>query len=267
MHNSDTEIELFTTGQVAKLCSVTADTVLKWIKSGRVRATRTVGGHHRIPRKELLHLLADEQVVTQGQKKVSEQRHFQYCWEYNSNKGVTLENCTQCVVYQTRAYRCYEVIRLAPEAGHAKLFCKKTCEQCDYYLRVHKQATNVLVVSNNQILTASLKRNSVKYPLNLEITDCEYACSALVEIFRPDFAVVDCSMGVERSRDISKHLMVDPRIPYIRVILAANSDEFPKECDKEIFARIEKPFDMEDIFNCINGVRQKRIVRRKDWRI
>jgi len=39
---------LLTTGQAAKLCAVTPDTVLKWIKKGRLAATRTAGGHYRV---------------------------------------------------------------------------------------------------------------------------------------------------------------------------------------------------------------------------
>ena len=36
------------TGEVARLCSVNPDTVLKWIKKGQLAATRTAGGHYRI---------------------------------------------------------------------------------------------------------------------------------------------------------------------------------------------------------------------------
>ncbi len=39
---------LLTTGQAAKLCEVTPDTVLKWIRKGRLRGGRTAGGHFRI---------------------------------------------------------------------------------------------------------------------------------------------------------------------------------------------------------------------------
>ncbi|MBW1878690.1 MAG: helix-turn-helix domain-containing protein, partial [Deltaproteobacteria bacterium] len=36
------------TGQAANLLSVTADTVLKWIKKGKIPATRTAGGPYRV---------------------------------------------------------------------------------------------------------------------------------------------------------------------------------------------------------------------------
>ena len=44
---------MLSTGKVAKLLSVTPDTVLKWIKNGQLPATRTAGGHYRIAQRDL----------------------------------------------------------------------------------------------------------------------------------------------------------------------------------------------------------------------
>ena len=44
---------LLTTGQAAKLCEVAPDTILKWIRKGRLRGTRTAGGHYRINPRDL----------------------------------------------------------------------------------------------------------------------------------------------------------------------------------------------------------------------
>ena len=38
----------FTTSEVAGYCAVTNDGVLKWIKSGKLRAFSTPGGHYRV---------------------------------------------------------------------------------------------------------------------------------------------------------------------------------------------------------------------------
>ena len=38
----------FTTSEVAHYCAVTNDGVLKWIKSGKLRAFSTPGGHYRV---------------------------------------------------------------------------------------------------------------------------------------------------------------------------------------------------------------------------
>ena len=250
--------KLISTGQAAKLCSVTPDTVVNWIKSGRVRAQRTVGGHYRIARDEI------ESLKPAGERSLERrpmpERHFRYCWEYNSKDGQLLAGCIECVVYRTRAQRCYEVIKLAAETGHQKLFCKESCETCAYYDRVHMQNTNVLVVTDDPILSALLKREAPSAFFNLETTDCEYSCSALVESFRVDYAIIDCSLGLRRTQDICARLLQDSRIPFVRIILAAKAGEFPQECDRAIFARMKKPFDLKDITECLEFLRQ-----RNDW--
>ena len=48
------------TGKAAELCSVTPDAVLKWIKTGKIQATRTAGGHYRISKECLKPFLAEK---------------------------------------------------------------------------------------------------------------------------------------------------------------------------------------------------------------
>jgi excisionase family DNA binding protein len=45
---SDSGRRFFTTSEVARYCAVTNDGVLKWIKSGKLRAFSTPGGHYRV---------------------------------------------------------------------------------------------------------------------------------------------------------------------------------------------------------------------------
>ncbi len=245
--------KLLTTGQAAKICSVTPDTVLKWINSGRLPATRTPGGHHRVSHTDLSRVLNSEKGIVFNVEAATQrqQQHFRYCWEFNGN-GALQDGCRECVVYQMRAKRCYEVVERAREIGHNKVFCKKSCDECDYYKVVHQQAANVLIVTDNEILGADLKRGAESAGFNMEVTDCEYTTSALVEVFRPDFAIVDCSLGKQRTKDICDHLVEDPRVPFIRVVLAAGEGEFPEECDREVFARIPKPFGIQDVTDCLH---------------
>lgn len=249
MKNIDSK--LLSTGQAAKLCSVTSDTILKWIKKGRLQATRTAGGHYRIHPQDL-----NAGAPQEAEDQPSARKSYEYCWEYNNKGGTLTEECTDCIVYRTRAYRCFEVIKLAAEVGHAKYFCRQSCEECEYFNQVHRGRTNVLVVSDNEMLNASLRRDAEGRPLNMEFANCEYACSAMVETFRPDYAVIDCSMGADRSREFASNLLADSRIPFVRVILAAPQGEFPQNCDKEIFARIKTPYNIGDITACIDGVRE-----------
>jgi excisionase family DNA binding protein len=242
--------KLLTTGQAAKMCSVTPDTVLKWIRSGRLPAVRTAGGHHRIAEQDVVGLFNPEQARVD--EAGSEPEHFRYCWEFNG-KGELLNGCKSCVVYRMRAKRCYEVVEHARQVGHKKLFCKQSCDECDYYQLVHLQSANVLVVTDNEVLADDLKRSAQDAGLNLEVTDCEYNVSSLVATFRPDYAILDCSLGKQFTQDMYTHLTHDPRIPLIRVILAAADGEFPTECDKDVFARIQKPFSVSDVTECIQG--------------
>jgi len=51
MSNDSKEFDFsrpLTTGQVARLCHVSAVTVRNWIKAGKLEAYRLPGGHHRI---------------------------------------------------------------------------------------------------------------------------------------------------------------------------------------------------------------------------
>ena len=239
-----------TPGQAANILSVTPDTVLKWIRTGILPARRTAGGHHRIDQTDLEQINAS---ASPTEEQPAKRRPFKYCWEHHG-KGKLLDRCKECSAFQMRAHRCYEVARLAPDSGPPKMFCKVSCEDCEYFQIVHEQITNVLVITDNPDLTSALKSNAGGAPFNLEFADCEYTCSALVARFRPDFAVIDCSLGSDASRDITDHLAQDPRVPFVRVVLAGNHDEVPTECDQEVFARIERPFSIQDIRECIDGI-------------
>ena len=46
--NQEDGRRFFTTSEVARYCAVTNDGVLKWIKSGKLRAFSTPGGHYRV---------------------------------------------------------------------------------------------------------------------------------------------------------------------------------------------------------------------------
>ena len=232
--------DVLSTGQAAALCSVTPDAVLKWVKSGRLSAMRTPGGHYRVRRDELLKMVASTRRPQSEPE--DESRPFQYCWEFNAESGQIRPECQTCLVYRARASRCYEMIRLPPEAGHAKHFCRTSCEECEYYGLLKSQRPNVLVVTDEEGQRAMLQAGEADLGYDLEFSDCEYHCSMIVEGFRPDFVVIDCMLGTRRSLDLIEHLAEDPRVPYARIILAGQRDRLPRECDTKVFALIERPF-------------------------
>ncbi|UCH84318.1 MAG: helix-turn-helix domain-containing protein [Candidatus Latescibacterota bacterium] len=244
-----------TTGKAASLLAVTPDTVLKWIRSGRLPALRTAGGHHRIDRRDLDRIISDTADTHNRPGAPPSKRPFEYCWQFYGN-GSLPERCRGCAVYEMRAYRCYEVAKRAPQSGHLKAFCQNSCDECEYYRLVHEQRINVLVVTDDELLTESLARDAKYGDFNLEFANCEYVCSSKITNFRPDFAIVDCSLGHDVSSDISHHMVEDSRIPSVRVILAGMDDEFPKECDKEVFARMLRPFGIKEISAIIKGLQK-----------
>jgi excisionase family DNA binding protein len=241
--------EHLSTGEAAALCAVTPDTVLKWIQAGKITAHRTPGGHHRIPRSVLLPLI--EQHEPAG--KSTDGGEFQYCWEFNSVSGKIPDGCRNCIVYRSGTKRCYEMTTLPSQAGYVGLFCGGSCEDCDYYHLVKGQRPNVLIVTSDVELKVTLMDDLKDSELNLKFADTEYRCSMFIERFRPDYLVVDCSMGPKQSRSFCKHLYEDPRIPFVRVILVGDRSHLPSECDKMVFAMIEGTLRADTLTDLIAG--------------
>lgn len=233
--------ESLSTGQAAKLCGVTPDTVLRWVKSGRVPAYRTPGGHCRLHREDLVAFRPD-----------GLRRESRFCWEFNSSQGRIPEDCRNCLVYRARARRCYELVALGKEGGHGKRYCRKTCDSCDYFKMVRGQAPNVLIVSREADLGQEAESGADPIPFNMRVTDSEYALSAVVESFRPDYAIIDCGLGAKRALRIADFLVDDTRVELVRIILAAHPKEFPQDCDRRFFARISRPLRIEKIIACLD---------------
>ena len=121
-----------TTFQAADILSVTPDSILKWIKSGKLEARRTPGGHYRIPRENVELLLIESEQDNIKKLNVPEGTNV-YCWEFNSDQTNCDSDCENCLVYKSRALRCYEMSSLPVEQGYLKNFCTSSCEKCNYY--------------------------------------------------------------------------------------------------------------------------------------
>ena len=55
-------MELLTPKEAAKLLTVSYPTIKQWIYAGKIRSVKTPGGHHRIPRSEVGHLIGRKAV-------------------------------------------------------------------------------------------------------------------------------------------------------------------------------------------------------------
>ena len=116
---------LLTTGQAAELCSVTPDAVLKWIKAGKLVASRTAGGHYRVDPDDLERMGL---LPIQGE--------YRYCWEHRAQGGDVQDVCRTCLVYRARAERCYEVAAVEGDQPGGHNCCVEKCEDCQFYRRV-----------------------------------------------------------------------------------------------------------------------------------
>jgi len=246
--------EFVTTGQAAELCSVTPDAVLKWVKAGRIPASRTPGGHFRIHRSALLSIMeSGELSVSAAEEKPGQP--YKFCWDYYSVGGKVKKGCLKCIAFRSRALRCYEMRDLPKNAGFAGLFCNKACADCDYYRVVHGQRPNILVVTESRQIREAIQKSEKTIDFNLALANSEYRCSMLIETFRPDFVVIDSDSPSINCLDLARHIGEDPRIPFAKIIISGTKKKFPDECDKRIFAFIEGEFDPHDLTYLLKGLK------------
>lgn len=122
-----------------------------------------------------------------------------------------------------------------------KLYCQSVCEECDYFKHVKDQALNILIVTDDVGMLGTLDDEGIQF--NLKATDSEYECSAIIEKFRPDFVVIDCSF--HKSRELFQHLIHDHRIPFVKMILVPDSNNRFDFCSNKTIGHISKPLTSE----------------------
>lgn len=122
--------ETLTVTQAAALCDVGRTTVAYWIRSKKLRASRS-GKKYQIPVQDLLYFLKAEgqEIPVQLEKQHLNGpvfRTFQNCWRYYQDQSHGL-NCQQCIVFGNKLQVCFS----ARHSG--KLSCLGPCETCRYY--------------------------------------------------------------------------------------------------------------------------------------
>jgi len=254
MANENKNKDYLTTTEAARLLSVSPDTVLKWVKAGKVKSYRTLGGHFRIPISELGPSLANAQGAVDTQAGAAQPISHQYCWEFLADGGEIKAECKECITYRSRARRCYELKDLPGSMGCLNLLCDTECTNCEYYQAVQGQGINVLVLGRSRNLVRGLDRPEPGSSLRLEFTRSEYEAAKLIQEFRPDYIVIDCSFGKRRTAEICGSLFSDIRIPVARIILSSRDSSIRDYCDKEVFGWIRKPFSVDELRSCITGV-------------
>ena len=235
-----------TTGETAKLCCVEPDTIRKWIKRGRLKAERTLGGHHRIQWQDLARHIPTPRISDDAlTEKLKNFPQPMRCWEYLSKRGEVREKCKNCIVYRIRAACCYTVAELDCEIGHARQFCGQTCQECIYFRRIKGLATHVLVISQDKEFIGVLdseKDDGVSF----RFAGNSYEASSAIHSFRPAFVVVDQNLNEAGCKDLIESLTDDPRIPGVKIILAVPHGRTGVKKDwlrsKVLDGEIKKPF-------------------------
>ncbi len=256
--------DYYTTSQVAALLSVSADTVLKWVRAGKIPSYRTPGGHARIPARIVEALLPhpDQAVSPGGRIRPARPRAtvpaFRHCWQYYAGEGALPESCLECVVYRSRASRCYEMRAIPEEFGHLKLHCRTSCDDCEYYQRVQGRQTGVLVVTGDAGWRRRFEASAGPAGLRLGVAGSEYESAIQVGRLRPDYVVLDASLGKARVQRICAHLEGDDRIPFARVIIASRRPGWAAACERTVSGWIRKPFTLEQLRGFVTAGAESR---------
>ena len=248
------------TGEAARLCSVAPDTVQKWIRSRRLAAQRTAGGHYRI----------DVQDIGPLATHTGSRRWFAAppsrcapqplrCWEYLSDTGEVKSECLGCVVYRVRAAWCFDVLGSNGGAGHSRTFCtgQGGCSECAYYKRVCGLATSVLVITADRALRAALESEACD-SVAVHFARDGYEASELVAAVRPAFAVVDSRAPDGPDETILEHLMNDTRVPGLRVVVLGNSPSCARKHSPRLFVIAKTSLQLRDIAALIESVPVER---------
>lgn len=118
-------------GQAARYCLVSSDTIANWIAAGRLVAQRTAGGQYRIRLSDLRRFMKDHDMRTDLlEEEIGE---APVCWQYWSERtgcprSEPPATCVDCPVYRGRAEVCHEVRPLLPGGTLRAL----SCAECSF---------------------------------------------------------------------------------------------------------------------------------------
>ena len=242
--------DMVSTGQAAKLCSVTPDTILKWIKNNKIEAVQTAGGHYRIIREKLKpYMVVSLEHIKENPLQIN------YCWQYHSDKDDVNEGCRECMIFKSKAEKCYLVAGLGENAGHSQTFCTTSCYECDYFHLMNSSPISVLIISENEQLKQKLQRE-VKGNLTLKFACCGYDTSMIIQEFRPDYIIIDESMVNSNPDEICKHILNDPRVHGSQIVLAIAQQRAEKKIPEGVCASIRIPFNASDMEECFQNLQK-----------
>ena len=240
-----------TTTEASELLSVAPDTVLKWVKAGKIESYRTPGGHYRIPHNAIQAYLPAGKKITGAKPAIGNGALFKYCWEYKSETCGKNQDCEKCIVYRSKSRRCYELKELPEQFGNLKIYCDSTCEECDYFNIVKEQGFNVLIITNDKTAQFRFKdSDNILY----KFAYSEYESSTIIESFRPDYVIIDLEIGKKKTKEMCNHISEDTRIPFGRIILVSESALDDNFGDNEIVGWLKPMFTSNQLKDFIGNL-------------
>jgi excisionase family DNA binding protein len=247
---------------------VTPDTVLKWIKKGRLKASRTAGGHYRVALPDLQPFLAgfgqkedNLPSVTSGgtlpsQVGTGTSDEEVPCWEFLSVDGEVQDDCKSCVVYRVRATRCFLMAGIDGDVGHSKQFCQGSCEDCVYYQRLQGGSATVLFITADQGLESQIECFD-EGSFTIRFARNGYEASAVIQDFRPEVLIIDLENLPDQGFGLLDSIAADPRLPFVRVILVVPVGAVERVLQRPrhrlVVSVLEKPQVCGQIADIVNG--------------
>jgi excisionase family DNA binding protein len=247
---------LLSTGKASKLLSVTPDTILKWIKREKLPAVKTAGGHYRVTQEAIGTLLNGPAEKPAHQPSLSS-GSLMYCWEFFAEDGKARTECQNCLVFRAHALKCFEMNHLSKGMGFNGGSCASSCESCAYHHYQQGRPFKVLVITDNPACRENLTREEGAKKIQFRFVSCEYESSMVIDRFRPDFVVVDCTMQEKKCLELCSHLADDPRIPDVTLILAIPPHRHAFSIPGAI--RVCNPLSLNELENHLSRVRMCRV--------
>lgn len=247
---------MLTTGEAAAMCSVTPDTILKWIKSGRITGNRTAGGHYRINKKSLSLFAPDIADPFPDSGPTPNTAGTIPCWEFNAAGGKTNERCFQCIVYTSKSKRCYVMAALGKRAGHQNLFCKTSCEKCRYFSYVNGML-KILIISRNW-KQYKICKTAASCHIDVRFACCGYEVSSIVQHFNPDAVLFDDTLENADLHELVGHLKKDPHLSGLRVLFVSKSPTRSETLPDGIDAVLAAPLSIPELKRCFFSFKGKK---------
>jgi excisionase family DNA binding protein len=127
-------VQALSTGQAARFCYVTSETILNWIRSGDLRAQRTAGGQYRVRIEDLREFMLENGMDTRLLEQEADIRP--YCWEFHCEIGTPAASaapriCDGCLVHRSGTLNCWELHPLLPITARRVQHCR----DCEYHRR------------------------------------------------------------------------------------------------------------------------------------